>query len=292
MKKSLYIIAMYCCTTQAKDYYFESVSTNNFEPGFTRYPLDYRDVVVNKAKSTPVVSFTNKTFNIGTMCANKVDKLLREPGNRKKSDKDSVSNIIKFFGSRYEKTDHNKVQLWARTANQELSNQNRCDAPYDIFFQIGSELIFDDDGWQIIYTANKSNAATVEKTYKIGSIICSHGKKEEYSSIDNCSFNGPLDAAYQEFYKAVHNNIGSGWGTLIPTFKKMQSRIKETNNQMIEITASDNNHNTGGEVSIIYNMPSSKVLYLTSNMPGGETDAKFKEEKNGKTIIELTYSAD
>lgn len=119
---------MYCCTTQAKDYYFESVSTNKLQPGFTRYPLDYPRRRSQQSKVDPAVSFTNKTFNIDTMCANKVDKPLENEGNRKKSDKDSVSNIIKFFGSRYEKKLTITKCNSGRTANQvpKQSKQMRC----------------------------------------------------------------------------------------------------------------------------------------------------------------------
>ncbi|WP_153006673.1 hypothetical protein [Aeromonas schubertii] len=281
----------------ANEYFFKKISSKNSTPeSIGNLTLsESKNIALQEAMLHSKIILDRGVLSIPGIC--KVNMRSDLPKKRGQSDLDSIHHVRESAGDNgeYKGVQDDEIDFITRSEPL-LDGGSECEFLYRFAIKIGSDLIFYNNGWNVIYTSNSNSKGLQEpiydkEKYKIGDIICTiiRDNDGDYERNDRCIYNGSLDSAYQQFY--VHSlNDGSGWGSLLPSYKDVISHFRSKKNNKFTITPSKNN-NKSGEMSIAYTMPTKNSIQLLSSMEGGETQVYF-EENSGLTKIEINSSPD
>ncbi|PJG60083.1 hypothetical protein [Aeromonas cavernicola] len=273
-------------------YFFKNIPARN---NLNAQELEYRDIAFAEALLKHQLVIKDSTLIIPNFCINHIKP--KYGSDKSFSDLSFFRQLKKFYGKHgeYDAVKADNMNVFYQEPSDNMEERN-CPEVYSEFYQLGPDLIFKDNGFSVVYTSNKNLAAPVppkKKSY-IGNIVCTEDRKElvQYDLVDNCTFNGPLEAAYKEFYNVNKDSKGSGWGTLLPNIKTISEYAKKHKSNKFTINVPSDNKNAHGENEIIYEQPTAKQLNITSVMSGGQTYVYFNEESQDNVTMKIIYSAD
>lgn len=268
-------------TGHADEYFFKKVADRNVTSEKTGGLAlsESKDVALKEAMLHSKIMLDNGVLSIPGVC--KVNVRSDLPKKRKQSDLDSIHHVKENAGDdgEYKNVLDNEIDFITRGESLS-SGESECDFLYHFAIKIGTDLVFYNNGWSVIYTSSNKHSSTVvsdKEKYNIGDIVCTviENDNGDYERNDHCIYNGNLESAYKQFYV---NSLSkdSGWGSLLPSYKNVVSHFSSKKSNEFTISTSNENNNSG-EISITYEMPAKDSIKLISSMEGGETQVYFKE---------------
>lgn len=294
----IWCLCFFSSSSYADEYFFKKISDKNSSPeSIGNLTIsESKSIALKEAMSHSKIILDGGVLSIPGVC--KVNMRSDLPKKRGKSDLDSIHYVKENIGDNgeYKKVKDSKIDFITRSEPLH-SGESECDFPYHFAIKIGSDIVFYNKGWSVIYTSNNKDSFTPisdnsdKEKYNIGDIVCTvigydNGDSERN---DHCVYNGNLDAAYKQFYvNSLSDN--SGWGSLLPSYNDVVSHSRSKKNNEFTIPSAKKNNDTG-EISITYKIPTKDSLKLISFMEGGETEVYFKES-GGLVNMEINSFSD
>lgn len=277
----IWCLCFFASSSYAGEYFFKKIADKNISPeSIGSLTLsESENIALKEAVTHSKIILDGNVLSIPGVC--KVNMRSDLPKKRGQSDLDSIHHVKENIGDNgeYKKVQDSEIDFITRSEPL-LSGESECDVPYHFAIKIGSDLVFYNNGWSVIYTSKNKDSFTPipdKEKYNIGDIVCTviGNDNGDYERNDHCIYNGNLDSAYKQFYV---NSLSkdSGWGSLLPSYKDVVSHFRSKKNNEFTISTSKEDNNTG-EISITYKMPTKDSIKLISSMEGGETQVYFKE---------------
>ncbi|MBS4688519.1 hypothetical protein J4G63_14880 [Aeromonas sobria] len=277
----------------AEEYFFKKVADKNITSEETGNLTlsESKDIALKEAMLHSKIMLDDGVISIPGVC--KVNVRSDLPKKRGQSDLDSIHHVKENTGDdgEYKKVQDSEIDFITR-AESLPGGESECDFLYHFAIKIGTDLIFYNNGWSVIYTSSDKHISTAvsdKEKYNIGDIVCTVIRGGDYERNDHCVYNGTLYSAYEQFYVNSSGN-DNGWSSLLPSYKEVISRShSEKSNEFTIMSSKDTGKS--GVISITYTIPAKNSIKLLSSMAGGETQVSFKE--NGDIVnIEINSFPD
>lgn len=278
----IWCLCFFSSCSYADEYLFKKISDKNSSPeSIGNLTIsESKHIALKEAVSHSKIILDGGVLSIPNVC--KVNMRSDLPKKRGPSDLDSIHYVKENLGDNgeYKKVQDSEIDFITRSEPL-FSDESECGFTYHFAIKIGSDLVFYNKGWSVIYTSDNKDSfipTSDKEKYNIGDIVCTviGNDNGDYERNDHCVYNGNLDSAYKQFYlNSLSKN--SGWGSLLPSYKDVISHSRSKKNNEFTIPASKKNNGTG-EISITYKIPEKNSINLISSMEGGETQVYFKEK--------------
>lgn len=263
----------------ADEYFFKKVADKNITPEETGNLTlsESKDIALKEAMLHSKIMLDDGVLSIPGVC--KVNVRSDLPKKRGQSDLDSIHHVKENTGDdgEYKNIQDSEIDFITR-ADSLSSGESECDFLYHFAIKIGTDLVFYNNGWSVIYTSSNKYSSTAisdKEKYSIGDIVCTVVRGGDYERNDHCVYNGTIYSAYEQFYVNSSGN-NNGWSSLLPSYKDVLSRSQSEKSNEFTIMSS-NDTGKSGEISITYTVLTKNNIKLLSSMEGGETQVIFKE---------------
>lgn len=160
----------------AEEYFFKKVSDKNITPEETGNLTlsEGKDIALKEAMLHSKIMLGDGVLSIPGVC--KVNVRSDLPKKRGQSDIDSIHHVKENTGDdgEYKKVQDSEIDFITR-AEALSDGESECDFLYHFAIKIGTDLIFYNNGWSVIYTSNDkhfSAAVSDKEKYNIGDIAC------------------------------------------------------------------------------------------------------------------------
>ncbi|MGY3925745.1 hypothetical protein [Aeromonas simiae] len=292
MRFLLLSVLFFPCLSYSDEYHFKKITEHNSnEANSLAATNESKLSALKEAQINNKIYLAGNKLTIPDVCVVSIRSDL--PIKRKADDIASIEYVKKNTGDNgeYLNVKNDEVDFIVRAGNVERKNKE-CEPLYHFAIKIGGDLVFDNNGWGVVYTSKIDMVDSKIKSnlkYNIGKIECyiADDDNVDYERHDNCIYNGDLKSAYREFYFNKRNE--DGWRTLLPTYENILSLFESKKEKIL--TSKGNTSENSSEIYLSYDLSVDNSMKLISSMAGGETQVVFSGDKDVVTL-KISYYAD